>query len=501
MIFLRRLLDLPLLVILLGVSTIAMYLPAAHALALLQFPVARAFFYSGSVLLILTAMIGLATSTYRPRDALQSQLVAVVAAYLVLPVVLAVPLHQAVPDLSFGDAWFEMLSSFTTTGASVFDTPGTLVPPLHFWRALVGWMGGFFILLVAVSVLAPRGLGGVELLVTRLSGQSGRATKVTRIAEPSQRMIHFCALLFPVYAGLTGLLWLGLLMAGDTAFIALCHAMGTLSASGISPLVGLQGTASGGMGEAMIFLVLTLALTRGLWPGAMMTDRSYKIRQDPELQLAVGIVVIISAILFLHHEFLATNAKGLQSVHHFAQVVWGAAFTALSFLTTTGFQSAFWQDLGSPGIVLLGLAMIGGGVATTAGGLKLLRVYALLRHGERELERIVHPHSIGGHGPIARRLRREGAYLAWIFFMVFGLAILGIATALTLVGVGFHDALVLGVAALSNTGQLPSVVDDAPIRYSDLGVTAKAILGAAMILGRLEILAVFAVLAPNGWRR
>ena len=129
----------------------------------------------------------------------------------------------------------------------------------------------------------------------------------------------------------------------------------------------------------------------------------------------------------------------------------------------------------------------------------MLRVYALLRHGERELERIVHPHSIGGHGPVARRLRREGAYLAWIFFMVFGLSIVGVTAALTLTGIDFQSALILGIACLTTTGQLAAVVGDTAIGYAGLGSGQMLILGMAMILGRLEILAVVIVLVPKGW--
>jgi trk system potassium uptake protein len=113
----------------------------------------------------------------------------------------------------------------------------------------------------------------------------------------------------------------------------------------------------------------------------------------------------------------------------------------------------------------------------------------------------VHPHSIGGHGPVARRLRREGAYLAWIFFMIFGLSIAGVTAALTLTGLGFQDALIYGIACLTTTGQLADAVGDAPLSYGKLDSVPMAILGVAMVLGRLEILAVFALLAPKGWAR
>ena len=95
--------------------------------------------------------------------------------------------------------------------------------------------------------------------------------------------------------------------------------------------------------------------------------------------------------------------------------------------------------------------MIGGGVATTAGGVKLLRVYVLYMHGRRELERLVHPSSIGGSGQRARRLRREGAYVAWIFFMLFAISIAAVMLALSLSGLDFEQSVVLSIAALSTT--------------------------------------------------
>ncbi|NCO16010.1 MAG: TrkH family potassium uptake protein, partial [Alphaproteobacteria bacterium] len=166
-----RVRNLPLLVILMGTSAAAMYLPAAHALVLRNHAVARSFFYSGSILLVLSAMIAIATANNPARNAARSHLVALIGAYLVLPVMLAVPFAQAVPDTSFFNAWFEMLSCFTTTGATLYDTPGRLPPSLHLWRALVGWMGGFFVLLSAVAILAPLNLGGIEVISGHTPGR------------------------------------------------------------------------------------------------------------------------------------------------------------------------------------------------------------------------------------------------------------------------------------------------------------------------------------------
>ena len=501
MIFARRLLDLPFLVILLGLASICMAVPAAYAVVLGNFPVARAFFYSGSVLFVVTTMVALATATRSFADAPRNQIASVVATYLLLPFVLAIPVHQAMPGLPFQNAWFEMLSCFSATGATLFDAPDLVDNPIHLWRAMVGWLGGFYGLLIAAAILAPMALGGIDLLAGRMPGKIGGGLQITKVAEPSQRLRHYFAVLFPVYGLLTLMLWVGLLIAGDTALIALSHAMGTISTSGVSAISGLGSSASGIAGEAIIAVFLCLAITRRLWPGSFWAEGRLKIMQDPELRLAFGLVAVVTVVLVVRHAALAAETASMQSAIGTLRAIWGAAFTALSFLTTTGYHSTSWPDLGSPGLVLLGLAMIGGGVATTAGGVKLLRVTALLRHGERELERIIHPHSIGGHGPVARRLRREGAYFAWIFFMIFGLSISGLVAALTLTGIEFHDALILAIACLTNTGQLATTVAVNPISYSTIGGAAQAILGIAMIMGRVEILAVLVLLSPKGWSR
>ena len=499
---LNRVLELPLLVILLGVCSALMLAPAAYALALYQFDIARSFFYVSCILLVITSMVGLATAGARPRDGVQTQLLAIVSAYVILPVALALPILQAVPQMGFADAWFEMLSAFTTTGATVFDEPSLLANPVHFWRALVGWIGGLFTLVVTLSVLAPRGFGGVELLGLRASAQGGGdGAPSNRYADPTNQVMQSCAMVFPAYAAVTAGLWTGLLLAGDSALVALLHAMGTVSASGISPVSGPLNTASGLWGEGLILVVMGFALTRAFWPTSALSDTSRKPWQDPELRLA-GLIVSIAVVFLMMHRFIFdAQSNGFQTLSDAARGLWGAVFTCFSFLTTIGFQSTGWSGLGAPGVILMGLVMIGGGVATTAGGIKLLRVYALLRHGEREVERIIHPHSVGGHGPVARRLRREGAYLSWIFFMLFGLLIAAFAAALTLTGLGFQDALTLGIGSLSNTGQLAVMIGDAPLTYSELSLTQKAILGAAMVVGRLEIFAVFAAFASIGTQR
>ena len=159
-----------------------------------------------------------------------------------------------------------------------------------------------------------------------------------------------------------------------------------------------------------------------------------------------------------------------------------------------------WSGLATPGMILMGLALIGGGVATTAGGVKLLRVFALYQAGLREMEKLVHPSSVSGGTTLGRRVLKGGAFIAWVFFMLFAISLALVTTVLAGLGVAFEDAMTMAVAALSTTGPLLVWAGDAPIRLQELGPAAKSVFAAAMVLGRLETLAIIALLSPGLWR-
>ena len=503
---LARLAELPLLVALLGVMACLTLLPALHGIASNEHELARAFFYSALILLILTVMLGIATAAFSPRDPARSQLASLVGAFLLLPIIMVLPLREAVPDTTLINAWFEMVSSLTTTGATVYAAD-RLSDTVHLWRATVGWFGGFLTLLAAYAILAPLNLGGVEVATGRVPGRGAAGTaQVTRTAEPAERLTRLALQIFPVFTGLTALLWLGLLILGETSTSALIHAMGTLSTSGITGQAGLAASGAGLPGEMLLFGFFLFAITRRALPGQGRT-RGRRLLGDPELRLAALILLTVTVILFLRHWFVADAAGVADTGGRALASLWGILFTAASFLTTTGYVSAEWQTaaewsgIGTPGLILLALAIIGGGTATTAGGVKLLRVYALLRHGERELERIIHPSSIGGGGTDARRLRLEGAQLAWVFFMLFAFSIAILVAVLALLGIEFEPALVLAIAALTTTGQLADLGASLPVAYGNLSDPVKLTLGLAMIVGRLETLAILALILPVRGRR
>lgn len=500
---------LPFFVVLMGLGSIAMIVPAAHAVIMEDFGTMRVFFYGFILFSILTLMVGLATAGYSPDNVARSQLLGLLSAFTVLPLMFAVPFYEAVGNTTYLNAWFEMVSSFTTTGATVYDTAGRLTPSLHLWRALVGWLGGLLMWVTAVSIFAPMNLGGFEVRATSSAGKGAARSfsQISKIADPSERLVRYTLTLTPIYVGLTAMLWVGLVVMGEFPYIALCHAMSTLSTSGISPINGLYFAASRFWGEVLIFCFFVFALSRLTFSRGLIGERGKDLRRDPEFLTAMVLIGSVTALLFLRHFIGAVESEDAATVQELGVALWGALFTVTSFLTTTGFESHYWDSatdwsgLQTPGLFLIGMALIGGGVATTAGGVKLLRIYALYRHGEREQARLLHPSSVGGGGREARLVRKQGAFISWVFFMLFALSIAAVMLMLSLTGVQFETSMVLAVSALSTTGPLASVAAESPIAYSGIPDAAKAILAAAMVLGRLETLAIIALFNPEIWQR
>ncbi|MCP5038363.1 MAG: TrkH family potassium uptake protein [Rhodobacteraceae bacterium] len=512
---------LPVVVMIMGVFAAFMLIPATHALTAKEYYVARVFFYSGLVFGFLTLFVAITTAG-RARDGFaRIHLLALLAVFTLLPLMLAVPVHQAVGNTSFLNAYVEMVSSLTTTGATLYDDPSRLPRSVHLWRALVGWLGGLIIWVGAIAILAPMALGGFEVrglgggmssgLAPRKgalsAGVSAGHSQITQVADISDRIRTYSVQLAPLYTGLTAVLWIGLILAGETPFIAFCHALSTLSTSGISPVGGLSGGDAGRSGELLVAIFLLFAISRAAFSREGRLGRSKTFVKDPEVRLAVTLVSFVTVVLILRHWIGAYDVEEELNLSTGLDALWGTAFTVLGFLTTAGFESdawaaaRSWSGLQSPGLVLMGLALIGGGVATTAGGAKLLRVYALYKHSLREMEKLVHPSSVGGAGGEARHIRSRGAYLAWVFFMLMTMSVAAFMTLFSLTGEGFETSMILTISALTTTGPLASFAAAEPVSYGDLTSSAKLILSAAMVMGRLETLAIVALLGRDIWRR
>jgi trk system potassium uptake protein TrkH len=502
-----ELIQLPLFLLLFGVTSASMIVPSVYAVVVDDLDASRAFFYSGLLGLIAFAMIAIAHAGRKPRHGALGPLMSLFAAFVFLPIMLAIPFVEALPSTRFIHAYFDMVSAITTTGATMFRDPERLSDTLHLWRAQVGWMGGLLMWVAASAILAPLHLGGFEVTSQAEPGRRDRGAnnRMTPL-HPRERMMRILATLTPIYTGLTLILWLLLLANGEKSLVALCHAMSVLATSGISPIGGVQTSSIGVAGEAVMLMFMLFALSRLTFSKDTVTATQGGLLTDPEFRIGIVIVLGVPTVLFARHFLGAYDVEAMQNLSQAGYAFWGAVFTVMSFLTTTGFVSEHWSEaqswsgLATPGLILMGLALIGGGVATTAGGVKLLRVFALYKNGAREMDRLVYPNSVSGAGASGRRLQSNGAFIAWIFFMLFALSLAGVTLLLTLAGTSFEQALVLSVSTLATTGPLTEYAADAPIKLIELSMIAKAVLCGAMVLGRLETLAIIALLTPDLWR-
>ncbi len=484
-----------------------MIVPAIYGTAVRELEAARAFFYAGLLGMITFCLIAVAHAGRRPRHGALGPLMSLFSAFVFLPIALAIPFIEALPTTRFVNAYFEMLSAITTTGATLFDAPERLDRTLHLWRAQVGWMGGGMMWIAASAILAPLHLGGFEVTAQAEPGRRDDTNSARRTPiDQRTRLIRVTLTLLPIYVGLTLVLWVLLLFGGEGGLVALCHAMSVMATSGISPIGGMENATVGVTGEAVMMLFMFFALSRLTFSQDTVIATQGALFTDPEFRIGIILIVGVPLVIFARHWVGAYDVAAFENISQAAYALWGAVFTVTSFLTTTGFVSEHWaasqswSGLSTPGIILMGLALIGGGVATTAGGVKLLRVFALYQNGVREMERLVHPSSVSGAGAVGLRLQRNGAFIAWIFFMLFALSLAAVTLLLAASGATFSEALVMSVAALSTTGPLMQFGMEEPITLIELSMTAKAVLCGAMVLGRLETLAIIALLTPDLWR-
>jgi len=494
-----RLDEVPLLVVFIGATGLLMLVPSAKAFIDLDAAIGRAFFYSALITVVAAIFLAIALLGQRRNSRTDRLFPLLTAIYLLVPAAMALPMAESLPQMRFVDAWFEMISSFTTTGASLIDLPRRVPEAVHLWRGMAGWMGGLFILSAATALLAPLRLGGFELI----QRDSAAVTRIGATTQPpGARLRAHTTVIFPAFLGLTLVLWVLLTIAGVPAFDALMQAMATLSTSGILPREALGGVGLGA--EVLLFAFMILALSRRFLPGH--GGRPKPIQQDPELLTAAAIVVLVSLFVVLRHWAGAFDVREGENLPAMGRAAWGAGFTSLSFLTTTGFvsqdwiASRVWSGLTPPGLVLMGLALLGGGAATTAGGIKLLRVYALTRLGKAEAERLIYPSIVTGGHEYDRFLATTGARSAWLFAMVFALTAVAVVALLLLSGMSLETSLIFTVAGLANTGPLVQVAGELPLHWVLLSDPARAVLALAMILGRLEILVFLALILGRAQR-
>jgi trk system potassium uptake protein TrkH len=300
---------------------------------------------------------------------------------------------------------------------------------------------------------------------------------------------------------------MALATAGAPAFEALCYAFGAVSTTGFKVNAGGIAVYDSAAIELVLVLFIVPAAIGVASHHQALRGRVRIYREDPECRYMAIAVALVVALIFLRHWIGAIETSSTDEVSAGISALWGSLFMAISYITTAGFESAdwdgatAWSGLRTPGVVLIGLAMIGGGAASTAGGGKLIRAALLAKHSLNELARLTRPAEVRPIRSGRHRITHGAMRIVFVFVMLYVLAVVASALALTATGIGVIDALIASISVLSNTGPLLVLIADDANAYINLSDMAKIVLCIGMIVGRMETLAVVALLSHRTWRK
>jgi trk system potassium uptake protein TrkH len=319
--------------------------------------------------------------------------------------------------------------------------------------------------------------------------------------ERSTTLVKVSQKIIPVYLGLTITLWGCLTSLGTDGYTSFIRALSVISTSGISGPEKFELDGAGFFGELAIVIFLIIALSNSILKSFFKQARVKNIFYDKEIRLGLSIVVAVT-LLFSFKQLTPSifQTEITESFGSIIELIWGNFFTFISFLTTNGYVSGFWRfsssstDLSYTIIILMGLCLFGGGVATTAGGIKLLRISILFKAFSNETGKLLHPSSISSKSSLTKNLEIS-VFMAWIFFMLFMISIAALTTFLAVFETSFEDALLLAVACLTTTGPIIEMIEPDQFLISELSIFSKMALIIGMVLGRLEILVALSLIA------
>lgn len=402
----------------------------------------------------------------------------------------------AIPDIT--NAFFETVSGYTTTGASIVDDIEAMPEGILFWRSLTHWIGGMGIIVLAIAILPLLGIGGMQLFSAEAPGPS--ADKLhPRITDTAKR-------LWLIYFGYTVAETILLRIAGMSFFDAINHAMATLSTGGFSTKnASLAYWNDQPLIQYIVIFFMFLAGSNFVLSYFAFKGRFQKVIKDEEFKYYAGFVIIFTIIVALVIYFKANITditpgypmvlgKVESSFRH-------ALFQIVSVITTTGFVSAdFTQWTPFLTIFFFGLFFLGGSAGSTAGGIKVMRHLLIIKNGVLEFKRTLHTNAIIPVRYNNKTVKEKIVYNIIGFFVLYMLLFIIGALVLASLGLDFESAIGGSASSLGNLG--PALGSLNPVsNFNSLPVLAKWWCGFLMLAGRLELFTVLILLTPYFWKR
>lgn len=392
-----------------------------------------------------------------------------------------------------GDAFFEAMSGFSTTGATVITGLEHVPPSILFWRAMTQWLGGMGMIVLSLAILPFLGVGGMQLF----EAESPGPTK----DRLSPRIQDTAKVLWGVYAILTLaevlLLWAG----GMNGFESVCHAFTTMATGGFSTR-DASIAAFGSYTHVVIGVFMLLA-------GVNFSLHYHALRGDPRrywqseefrfyLALIASSTAVITVLIVLQDDLPGHALIKLRD----------AAFQTISLMTTTGYATAdfeTWPAMAQ--YLLITLMFVGGCAASTGGSIKVVRILLLSKHAFLQISRLIHPREVRSlkldHKPVSREVIQSVLGFFALFVAIFLLGSLLMAGILPPHADGTADlvtACTSVVSALGNVG--PGLGTVGPTEtYTHLPTAGKLVLAVCMLVGRLEVFTVLVLFFPSFWRK
>ncbi|GAL68107.1 TrkH family potassium uptake protein [Jejuia pallidilutea] len=398
---------------------------------------------------------------------------------------------------NFTNAFFETMSGYTTTGASILNDIEAMPKGILFWRSLTHWIGGMGIIVLAIAILPLLGIGGMQMFAAEAPGPS--ADKLhPRITDTAKR-------LWLIYFGYTAAETLLLNVAGMSFFDAINHALCTVSTGGFSTKNASVAHWNGQpIIQYIIILFMFLAGTNFVLSYFAFKGKVQKVLHDEEFKLYfrfVAIFTIIAAVLIYFRADVSVS-----SIDH--PMVWGegesafrhALFQVLAIVTTTGFVTADYT-LWTPFLVVFffGLMFLGGSAGSTSGGVKVVRHLLLIKNGFLEFKRALHPSAILPVRYNMKAISGDIVFNILGFFILYMLSFIIGALVFSMFELDFASAIGLSASSLGNVG--PALGDFGPVNnYAALPPLAQWWASFLMLIGRLELFTVLVLFTPFFWR-
>ncbi|MBO4986158.1 MAG: TrkH family potassium uptake protein [Paludibacteraceae bacterium] len=396
-------------------------------------------------------------------------------------------LSGQVPSLT--DAWFESMSGFTTTGATIIPDLEVITHGLLFWRSLTQWIGGMGIIVLSIAILPIFGLNGMQLYAAEVSGLTYEKVS-PRIADTAKMM-------WSIYVLLTVTEVVALWLCGMDMFDAVCHSFSTIATGGFSThnnsleyydSAAIHYTVTFFMFISGINFVLLIYLLRG---------KTRYFFKDEELRWYSVAVAMFAVLLTVGLYVARPGWSGVEMERAFRDSI----FTVISSMTSTGYTISdymYWPVVAW--VVIFFLMLTGACAGSTAGGIKWVRLAIIMKNGVAEFQRRIHPNAI-----IPVKLNEKAVpqqtinnIMAFLIFYVFIIVVTVVIFCAT--GVDFDEAIGSAVSAIGNVGI--SIGQFGPAgTYAEFPMIAKWVMSFVMLIGRLEIFTVLLLFTKALWRK